>query len=393
MNSMFTSGVVATAMPRRWATLAPSAVLHVALILVILYAGRAADLLPETTVRPRTLVRVVLPDTTPRLTPPLARLPPDVREAVRDEPEIPVPEIEKPPVPEPVVARVEPPRPTPEPRPEPPAVLDPPRLAPPVVQVGTFDASATSAQAAQPSQPIQRAGFDAVAVRASDTTIASAVVGAFEQSAARTSDTTIASAVVGAFEQSAGGGLQQPNIASTVVGAFEQSAGGGPRRPGRPNGVADAGFGSGVAVGPAGGGGGERVVATGGLDVATRGSEGGAPTLQAVKATDFDTRLAEPSAPRASSQAHTEVSLEILSKPTPAYTDEARALRIEGEVVLEVEFAATGEIRVLKVIRGLGHGLDESAARAVQGMSFKPAQRGGQPIDVQTTVNIVFRLA
>jgi len=369
---MFTSSVVATAMPRRWATLAPSAVLHVALILVILYAGRAADLLPETTVRPRTLVRVVLPDT-PRLTPPLAGLPPDVREAVRDEPEIPVPEMETPPVPEPVVARVEPPRPTPEPRPEPPAVLDRPRLAPPVVQVGTFDASATSAQAAHPSQPIQRAGFDAVAARASDT--------------------TIASAVVGAFEQSAGGGLQQPNIASTVVGAFEQSAGGGPRRPGRPNGVADAGFGSGVAVGPVGGGGGERVVATGGLDVATRGSEGGAPTLQAVKATDFDTRLAQPSAPRASSQARTEVSLEILSKPTPAYTDEARALKIEGEVVLEVEFAATGEIRVLKVIRGLGHGLDESAARAVQGMSFKPAHRGEQPIDVRTTVNIVFRLA
>jgi TonB family protein len=87
------------------------------------------------------------------------------------------------------------------------------------------------------------------------------------------------------------------------------------------------------------------------------------------------------------------VPVEILSKPTPEYTDEARALKIEGEVALEVEFAATGEIRVLKVVRSLGHGLDECAARAVKGMRFKPAQRDGQPIDLRTTVNIVFRLA
>ena len=85
--------------------------------------------------------------------------------------------------------------------------------------------------------------------------------------------------------------------------------------------------------------------------------------------------------------------VEILSKPTPAYTDEARALKIEGEVALEVEFTATGEVRVLQVVRSLGHGLDESAARAVQGMRFKPAQRHGQPVDVRTIVNIVFRLA
>jgi TonB family protein len=45
------------------------------------------------------------------------------------------------------------------------------------------------------------------------------------------------------------------------------------------------------------------------------------------------------------------------------------------------------------VIRGLGHGLDETATRAVKGVRFKPAQRDGQPVDVRTTVNIVFQLA
>jgi TonB family protein len=111
-----------------------------------------------------------------------------------------------------------------------------------------------------------------------------------------------------------------------------------------------------------------------------------------VKASDFDARAVQ-SAPKPTRQALTEVPVEILSKPTPEYTDEARALRVEGEVALEVEFASTGEVRVLKVIRGLGHGLDECAVRAVKGMRFKPARREGQPIDLRTTVNIVFRLA
>ena len=68
-------------------------------------------------------------------------------------------------------------------------------------------------------------------------------------------------------------------------------------------------------------------------------------------------------------------------------------MKIEGDVLLEVNFAATGEIRVLRVVRGLGHGLNESATRAAQGMRFKPAQSGGHPIDFRTTVHIVFRLA
>ena len=53
------------------------------------------------------------------------------------------------------------------------------------------------------------------------------------------------------------------------------------------------------------------------------------------------------------------VPAEVISKPTPAYTAEARNLRIEGEVVLEVVFEASGKLRVLRVVQGLGHGLDE----------------------------------
>jgi len=84
---------------------------------------------------------------------------------------------------------------------------------------------------------------------------------------------------------------------------------------------------------------------------------------------------------------------EILSKPTPIYTEEARAKRIEGEVLLEVVFEATGRIHVLRVIRGLGYGLDEAAERAAEQIRFKPALQDGQPSDSTAVLHIIFQLA
>ena len=60
---------------------------------------------------------------------------------------------------------------------------------------------------------------------------------------------------------------------------------------------------------------------------------------------------------------------------------------------LEVDFAATNEVRVVRVVRGLGYGLDEMAAQAAQQIRFKPAMGGGKPVDVRAMVTIVFRLA
>ncbi len=86
-------------------------------------------------------------------------------------------------------------------------------------------------------------------------------------------------------------------------------------------------------------------------------------------------------------------SAEILSKPRPAYTDEARRLRIEGEVLLEVLFSTSGETRVLRMIRGLGHGLDENAITAARAIQFRPAKRGDTTADSTAVVHIVFQLA
>jgi len=85
--------------------------------------------------------------------------------------------------------------------------------------------------------------------------------------------------------------------------------------------------------------------------------------------------------------------VEITFKPNPIYTDEARRLKLEGEVLLEVMFGANGQLRVNRVIRALGHGLDEAAVAAANQMHFKPAQRDGQPVDSTAVVHVLFQLA
>ena len=84
---------------------------------------------------------------------------------------------------------------------------------------------------------------------------------------------------------------------------------------------------------------------------------------------------------------------EVLSKPNPIYTQEARTKRIEGEVLLEVVFEATGKIRVLRVVRGLGYGLDEAAVQAAEQIRFKPALQDGRPSDSTAVLHIIFQLA
>jgi TonB family protein len=96
---------------------------------------------------------------------------------------------------------------------------------------------------------------------------------------------------------------------------------------------------------------------------------------------------------RAAESAPKVLPAEILSKPTPVYTQEARGLRIEGEVLLEVVLEASGSLRVVRIVRGLGHGLDDNAVRAAEQIRFKPASRDGQPADSTVVLHIIFQLA
>ena len=136
--------------------------------------------------------------------------------------------------------------------------------------------------------------------------------------------------------------------------------------------VASTGFGNGIANPPPSGGKHGAVQSTGFAD--------------ATVATDAPKKRA------ASADSPTSM-VNIMDKPRPQYTTEGRSLRIEGDVVLDLVFLANGSVQVNRVISGLGHGLDEAAARAAQEIKFKPAKRDGQPVDFPARVRIEFRLA
>lgn len=85
--------------------------------------------------------------------------------------------------------------------------------------------------------------------------------------------------------------------------------------------------------------------------------------------------------------------VEVLSKPQPQYTSEAKQLKVQGDVILKVNFTANGQVVVQGIVRGLGHGLDEEARRVAQQIRFRPATRNGQAVDKTTTITITFQLA
>lgn len=84
----------------------------------------------------------------------------------------------------------------------------------------------------------------------------------------------------------------------------------------------------------------------------------------------------------------------VLYKPRPQYTQEAIRLHIEGTVSVRVRVAASGAVQVLGVASDLGHGLGESAVRAVEATRFQPAtDASGNPVNWEGIVNVAFQLA
>ncbi len=119
------------------------------------------------------------------------------------------------------------------------------------------------------------------------------------------------------------------------------------------------------------------------------------PKRGTLQSTGFADQTVPTEAPkkRAATTEGATTPVNILDKPRPEYTAEGRTLKIEGDVVLEMVFLASGSIQVNRVVSGLGHGLDEAATRAAQQIKFKPAKREGQPVDFPARVRIEFRLA
>ena len=176
-----------------------------------------------------------------------------------------------------------------------------------------------------------------------------------------------------------GEGKQGAKLTAAKLGSFDLPEGAGTGygtggAKGIKGTIASVGFGNGVAQGSNGDGrrGGQGVQSSGFADQQVAANSGHRNIQDSGPAT---------------------VPVEIVFKPRPTYTDEARKLQLEGEVLLEVMFGANGELRVNRVVRGLGHGLDEAAVTATNKIKFKPAQRNGSAVDSTAIVHVTFQLA
>jgi periplasmic protein TonB len=83
---------------------------------------------------------------------------------------------------------------------------------------------------------------------------------------------------------------------------------------------------------------------------------------------------------------------QAISAPDPDYTEEARRAKTQGTCVLWLIVDSAGRPRDIKVVRGLGLGLDAKALEAVRQWRFQPALKDGKPVDVQISVEVEFHL-
>lgn len=82
----------------------------------------------------------------------------------------------------------------------------------------------------------------------------------------------------------------------------------------------------------------------------------------------------------------------LLREVKADYTEEARRTNLEGDVLLEIVVRSNGSVGDVKIVEGLGAGLDQRAVQAVRQWRFSPARRLGSPVDVIVEVSVEFKL-
>ncbi len=83
---------------------------------------------------------------------------------------------------------------------------------------------------------------------------------------------------------------------------------------------------------------------------------------------------------------------EVLSAPEPEFSEEARKARVSGDVTVYLQVDVNGRPTHVRVMRGIGLGLDEKALEAVRQYRFKPATENGHPVVVEMNVVVNFNI-
>ncbi len=73
------------------------------------------------------------------------------------------------------------------------------------------------------------------------------------------------------------------------------------------------------------------------------------------------------------------------------YPDAAKRANIEGVVILQVDIDATGAVKMVQLVQGLGYGCDEAALAAAQQSTFSPAYAGEEPVPVRLRIPYRFK--
>ncbi len=82
----------------------------------------------------------------------------------------------------------------------------------------------------------------------------------------------------------------------------------------------------------------------------------------------------------------------IIFQPEPEFSEEARKAKVAGNVLVYLQVDPTGKPIHLRVLRGIGLGLDEKALEAVRQYRFKPAMENGHPVTVEMNVEVNFQI-
>lgn len=82
----------------------------------------------------------------------------------------------------------------------------------------------------------------------------------------------------------------------------------------------------------------------------------------------------------------------VLKQVKAEYPETARQARIEGAVRLAVIIDTNGNVNDVQVLDGPGHGLNETAQKALMNFRFSPAEKQGEKVSVKITYIYRFRL-
>jgi len=82
----------------------------------------------------------------------------------------------------------------------------------------------------------------------------------------------------------------------------------------------------------------------------------------------------------------------LVKKQQPVYPQDAKDARVSGRVILEATIGRDGGVHELRVTSTPWPSLTTSALWAVSQWQYKPYLLNGEPVDVETTVNVIYSL-